>query len=94
MTSERQIAANRRNAKKSTGPRSAAGKKRTSLNAHSHGGVSMVDRDGEMARRESRQATKKACAAKPLGYDADARAGAVSGGLGNQIAGETAVSRA
>lgn len=37
MASERQIAANRRNAKKSTGPRSAAGRNRTSANAHRHG---------------------------------------------------------
>ena len=37
MASERQIAANRRNARKSTGPRSAAGKKRASRNAYRHG---------------------------------------------------------
>lgn len=37
MASERQIAANRRNAQKSTGPRSAAGKKRASRNAYRHG---------------------------------------------------------
>jgi hypothetical protein len=37
MTSERQIAANRRNARKSTGPRSSAGKKRASRNAYRHG---------------------------------------------------------
>jgi hypothetical protein len=37
MASERQIAANRRNAKKSTGPRSAAGKKRSGKNALRHG---------------------------------------------------------
>jgi hypothetical protein len=37
MPTERQIAANRRNAGKSTGPRSGAGKKRASKNAHSHG---------------------------------------------------------
>jgi hypothetical protein len=37
MTSERQIAANRRNARKSTGPRSGAGKKRASRNAYRHG---------------------------------------------------------
>ena len=37
MASERQIAANRSNARKSTGPRSGAGKKRASHNAHSHG---------------------------------------------------------
>jgi hypothetical protein len=37
MASERQIAANRRNANKSSGPRSAAGKKRASNNAYRHG---------------------------------------------------------
>ena len=37
MASERQIAANRRNAQKSTGPRSAAGKRRASRNAYRHG---------------------------------------------------------
>ena len=35
--SERQIAANRRNAAKSTGPRSRSGKKRASKNAYRHG---------------------------------------------------------
>jgi hypothetical protein len=37
MASERQIAANRRNARKSTGPRSEAGKNRASGNAYRHG---------------------------------------------------------
>jgi hypothetical protein len=37
MASERQIAANRRNAQKSTGPRSAAGRKSSSQNALRHG---------------------------------------------------------
>ena len=37
MASERQIAANRLNARKSTGPRSGAGKKRASGNAYRHG---------------------------------------------------------
>jgi hypothetical protein len=37
MASERQIAANRRNAGKSTGPRSGAGKSRASRNAYRHG---------------------------------------------------------
>ena len=37
MASERQIAANRRNARKSTGPRSTAGKNRASRNAYRHG---------------------------------------------------------
>jgi hypothetical protein len=37
MATERQIAANRRNASKSSGPRSAAGKKRASDNAYRHG---------------------------------------------------------
>jgi hypothetical protein len=37
MASERQNAANRRNARKSTGPRSGAGRKRASRNAYRHG---------------------------------------------------------
>jgi hypothetical protein len=37
MASERQIAANRRNARKSTGPRSGAGKNRARRNAYRHG---------------------------------------------------------
>ena len=37
MATERQIAANRRNAGKSTGPRSRAGKKRARHNAYQHG---------------------------------------------------------
>ena len=37
MASERQITANRRNARKSTGPRSGAGRKRASRNAYRHG---------------------------------------------------------
>jgi hypothetical protein len=37
MASERQLAANRRNAQKSTGPKSRAGKRRASQNAFRHG---------------------------------------------------------
>src|SRR5262245_1213681 len=37
MATERQIAANRRNAKKSTGPQTEGGKKRTGRNALRHG---------------------------------------------------------
>jgi hypothetical protein len=37
MASERQIAANRKNARKSKGPRSEAGRKRSSQNARQHG---------------------------------------------------------
>jgi len=37
MATERQIAANRRNARRSTGPRSAAGRKRSSRNSLRHG---------------------------------------------------------
>lgn len=39
MASERQIAANRRNAKKSTGPKSKAGKARSRRNAVQHGAL-------------------------------------------------------
>jgi hypothetical protein len=37
MASDRQIVANRRNARRSTGPRSDAGKRRSSLNSFRHG---------------------------------------------------------
>jgi hypothetical protein len=37
MATQKQIDANRRNARKSTGPRSASGKKRASYNAYRHG---------------------------------------------------------
>jgi hypothetical protein len=37
VASERQLTANRCNAQKSTGPRSASGRKRSSQNAHRHG---------------------------------------------------------
>jgi hypothetical protein len=37
MATDRQIAANRRNAQKSTGPRTAAGKRRAAHNAYRHG---------------------------------------------------------
>lgn len=44
MASERQIAANRRNAAKSTGPRSAGGKQRSRQNAVRHGLFSLATR--------------------------------------------------
>jgi hypothetical protein len=47
MASERQIAANRRNARKSTGPRSGGGKNRSSRNAYRHGlTVSITSSEG------------------------------------------------
>ena len=47
MPSERQIAANRRNARKSTGPRSGAGKNRSRRNAYRHGlTVSITSSEG------------------------------------------------
>jgi hypothetical protein len=45
MASERQIAANRRNAKKSTGPISSSGKSRSRQNALRHGLATSADRD-------------------------------------------------
>lgn len=42
MPSARQIAANRRNAAKSTGPRTDAGKRVSSLNAYTHGLTSQI----------------------------------------------------
>jgi hypothetical protein len=57
MASEKQIAANRRNAQKATGPRSAAGKQRASRNATRHGlskpmsGVAFTRAVEDLARR-------------------------------------------
>jgi len=51
MASERQIAANRRNARKSTGPRSGAGKKRASHNAHRHGLTSSIASTAAFAKQ-------------------------------------------
>jgi hypothetical protein len=45
MTSDRQLAANRRNAKKSTGPISRSGKSRSRQNALRHGLATSADRD-------------------------------------------------
>jgi hypothetical protein len=49
VASARQIAANRRDARKSTGPRSAAGKKRASRNAYRHGLAAGVGHCGTYA---------------------------------------------
>src|SRR5258707_14276124 len=45
MPSERQIAANRRNAKKSTGPRSKAGREASRRNARRHGLAIAIETD-------------------------------------------------
>jgi hypothetical protein len=46
MASERQIAANRQNARRSTGPKSNAGRRRTSSNALRHGLSRSIDSSG------------------------------------------------
>jgi hypothetical protein len=55
MATERQIAANRANAAKSTGPRSAAGKKRAAHNSFQHG-LSVRPSDLEFTRRREKLA--------------------------------------
>jgi hypothetical protein len=47
MTTERQLAANRRNARKSTGPRSSGGKRRASQNSRRHGFTAVSFRAGD-----------------------------------------------
>jgi hypothetical protein len=56
MASERQIAANRLNARKSTGPRSRAGKRRASRNAYRHGLSSSRKPDAATARKRDQLA--------------------------------------
>ncbi|MCK1331291.1 MULTISPECIES: hypothetical protein [unclassified Bradyrhizobium] len=48
MASERKITANRSNAKQSTGPKTEAGKARSSRNAHRHG-LSRLNRENDVS---------------------------------------------
>jgi len=50
MASERQIAANRSNARKSTGPKSRGGKRRSAANARTHGLAEPIAAQAEYAR--------------------------------------------
>ena len=58
MASEWQIAANRRNARKSTGPRSGAGRKRASRNAYRHGLTLSISSTAAFAKQLDRLARK------------------------------------
>jgi hypothetical protein len=58
VPSEKQILANRRNARRSTGPRSGAGKKRASRNSYRHGLTAGVTSNTERARQIERLARK------------------------------------
>jgi hypothetical protein len=58
MASERQIAANRRNARKSTGPRSGAGRKRASRNAYRHGLTLNITSTAAFAKQLNKLARK------------------------------------
>jgi hypothetical protein len=51
MASERQITANQRNARKSTGPRSSGAKKRVGRNAYRHGLSSTITSNAAMAKQ-------------------------------------------
>ena len=64
MATERQIAANRRNARKSTGPRSSAAKKRASRNAYRHGLTLSLTSSPELAKRLDALARKIAGGSK------------------------------
>ena len=58
MATERQVAANRRNARNSRGPRSTAGKKRASRNSYRHGLAAAVTTTEEHAKRIEKLARK------------------------------------
>jgi hypothetical protein len=63
VATDRQIAANRRNARRSTGPRSGTGRKRSSRNSFRHGLGARVTADAERIKRVERLARKIAGAA-------------------------------
>ena len=69
MASERQIAANRRNAQKSTGPKSKSGKKLSSMNALRHGLSVPMSTEGSEAQLKKlmRQFAPGASGEKTLG---------------------------
>jgi hypothetical protein len=58
MANERQIEANRRNAGKSTGPRSAPGKERASRNAYRHGLSLSVTSSAALAKQVDKLSRK------------------------------------
>ena len=58
MASDRQIAANRRNARRSTGPRSPAGRRRSSRNAFRHGLAAGLTISAERTQNIERLARK------------------------------------
>ncbi len=58
MASERKVAANRRNARKSTGPRSSIGKRRASRNSYRHGLSASVIWSAQRSKRIERLARK------------------------------------
>jgi hypothetical protein len=64
VATERQIAANRRNARKSTGPRSSAAKKRASRNAYRHGLTLSLTSTAAIAKRLDKLARKIAGGSK------------------------------
>lgn len=58
VASERQIAANRRNAGNSTGPRSSGGRKRASRNSYRHGLTATMASSAKLAKAVERLARK------------------------------------
>ena len=67
MTSEAQIAANHANSLRSTGPKSAAGKSRSSMNARKHGSAPSASSDSASSRSPSKsEGSSGARALSPL----------------------------
>src|ERR1700751_4428541 len=68
MASERQIAANRRNALKSTGPRSHGGKRRVARNAYKHGLAATVASETSMQAVDNLARKILACNGRGLAF--------------------------
>lgn len=80
MTSDKQIAANRRNARKSTGPKTEQGRAITHLNAVKHGGLAMVPVVPKLEKRDAWQALLDATldSLQPVGHLETVLAGRVA----------------